>query len=272
MSMTPNVIIPISATSLVVCAPHVDDEVIGCYTALVEANYKKLDVHIIYFFETDEKRKAEALAACVRFKATPHFLKDSGDDISEWWKGILKKVGTAAHFLVPTRFDQHPDHKYVNRFVFGQLMKYSYPATIGFYSVDMSVPGTQPLVIKHRDDKKAVLYELYPSQHAYFESNAKCYLFEDIRPEDIWIKREFLYTPQVVGNPQFLVSLARVGKITKNDLRNTIQALESIVHPVLPSLEKMLYYIGAQDPATDIEYSIYRDSDRTTISTPGFPG
>lgn len=267
MTMTPNTIIPMSATSLIVCAPHVDDEVIGCYTALLEANLKKLPIHIVYFFEVTETRKKEAFAACARFKATPHFPQEHEDVTpEEWIAGKLPTFGAQCHVLVPSSFDHHPDHSFVTRFMYGQLLKHKYPATIGYYSVDMNVPGTAPLVLQYQEEKRKALDELYPSQASLWASDSKYFLFEDIRDTDLWCVRDFIY------RDAYEVRLAKVGTIERREERQIVDALENLCVIAPPSVPLMLSAIRSLNPASVMEFSIRNIKDRHAYKTANFPG
>ena len=54
-----------------ILAPHVDDELIGCFTRLQN---RSID-HVIYFFELTPERKKEAKAAAEHFGFIPIFAR-----------------------------------------------------------------------------------------------------------------------------------------------------------------------------------------------------
>lgn len=159
----------------IVFAPHVDDEVIGCFTYL----NTELVSDVFYFFEhSDPIRRQEAMNSAERFKFTPHFINEGGTiDIKD-----------NVTIFVPNINDQHPHHKKVNRFA-KQFVKHS-SAELLFYSVDMNVKH-EVLTMFSRENKKNALFSLFPSQVNLFE-DAKYHLFESILKSDsnkmIWVK------------------------------------------------------------------------------------
>lgn len=155
-------------SEIVILAPHVDDEAIGCYRALLSRNVSK----VIYFFEwQDPMRHAEAIAAGIRFGFTPVFL-DHPEVAS-----LVEVVGEEATVYVPNIADTHHDHKWVN-----MLAKFL-PNTKRYYSVDMNVPKeTLPTAIV--DLKQNDLVTAYPTQAALF-SDKKYSIFESLLESDL---------------------------------------------------------------------------------------
>lgn len=141
---------------VLILAPHVDDELIGCYSHINDLDN---EVDVAYFYELSQERLAEARAAS---KALGFRIINEGDI-------------TPAHYdtiLVPSRQDWHADHKAVNR-------RYRHIAT-HFYSVDMGSGGLLP----DAELKLDLLNLLYPSQKTLWEGNSKYWLFEDIQETD----------------------------------------------------------------------------------------
>ena len=181
--------------SLVVIAPHCDDEVIGCYTALMESNSSV----VIFLYEVDAVRKQEATKSAAFFGFTPLFPKSLKDALT--YVSTLRKN---VEVLIPSRTDAHKDHKTANRLFM--------PYATGFYSVDMVTAN--PLSSTTQTKKRLALDTCYTSQSELWNNNAKYYLFEDIQLKD-WVaydsvvvavnKVEYtisynkLYTRQVLG-------------------------------------------------------------------------
>lgn len=145
----------------IILAPHPDDEVIGCYSALVAGDID----YVYYFFDLTEQRRAEAEAAGAYFNFTPQFVDgDFPEGITD--EDVL---------WVPSIRDSHPHHRSVN-LTFRAAAK-------RFYSVEFS-KRKRLLDEVERVEKRRVLDLLYPSQKELWESNASYYLFEEVAAKD----------------------------------------------------------------------------------------
>lgn len=173
--------------NVIVLAPHVDDEVIGCYRFLRDNSVAV----VVYFYEIDEVRREEAIRAAQVFRFTPIFLCDYL--VEEWeangtfantvlevaYEAFKERKDTVSSGVmendviigIPNIADMHPDHKRVNN-EFRRVR----PSTF-FYSVDMNVP----LVVLSTPDlkeKHGLLMDLYPSQSVLWSTDSKYFLFE----------------------------------------------------------------------------------------------
>jgi len=159
----------------VIFAPHVDDEMIGCWSLLTSFQVSE----VCYFFELTSERRTEA-----QYVANSYGFKATFVDESEHEK-LKFPVGTT--ILVPNINDNHVDHKYINR-----LAKTCYAQNydIEYYSVDMN---TKHVVLSNeqRKLKENDLKRFYLSQLPLF-ANEKYFLFESIVKDDsnkmIWVK------------------------------------------------------------------------------------
>lgn len=145
-----------------IIAPHVDDEVIGCWSVFGTG-----DITVLYLYELDAARKAEAEAAALALDFTPAF-----GDIS------IVRAGYDEVY-VPSRRDWHADHKAANA-QFRSIATH-------FYSVDMK----HGKLLDSRDSKLAFLNKHYPSQKSLWETDAKYWLFEDIQLRDYDVYQTF---------------------------------------------------------------------------------
>jgi hypothetical protein len=156
--------------NIVILAPHVDDELIGCYSILNDGKYRVTQV--IYFYDLDDIRKEEALAAADFYNFDVSF--DGYDAI----------IDRTVILYAPNVADAHPHHKAVNQYA------KALANTKMYYSVDMNRDFT---VLDEYDQKSklTLLKHLYPSQQKLFDSDAKYHLFEDNTPDDsfkkIWV-------------------------------------------------------------------------------------
>lgn len=159
---------------IVILAPHVDDEMIGCFTQLHMQRVKT----VYYFYEVDDERHDEAISASEFFGFEPVFLNGNMTGI--------KGESADTIFMVPNINDAHPDHKAVNQFAKRSLSMYK----LRFYSVDMNVKFNV-LSTEMRARKESMLKNVYLSQAKLFE-NEKYFLFESDLADDanrmIWVK------------------------------------------------------------------------------------
>lgn len=153
---------------VLIVAPHVDDELIGCYSVLQDKN---IEIDIIWCFDLTAERRMEAIRMAKEFSITPHFIEYFRETaiISVIENNNFDRV------YVPSIRDWHPEHKLVNRLT-------RLHAT-HFYSVDM-VNG-KVLSENDRRNKLSQLNTYFPSQKTLWENNGLYYLFESIHTSDI---------------------------------------------------------------------------------------
>jgi hypothetical protein len=145
----------------IILAPHVDDEVIGCYQPLTN---NEID-EVWYLNEVTPERKEEALSSAKVFKFTPVFDKEiKADNFTEGDK-----------VYVTSSFDLHDDHRKANREA--KLAQHKVNFDLWFYSIDMN---RKP---KPANPRKKHVVNLFPTQAALFQ-NEKYVLFEDIHHSD----------------------------------------------------------------------------------------
>jgi hypothetical protein len=155
----------------VIVAPHVDDEVIGCYSLLRAGVVKKVYYNVGQ--ELTEERVVEALNCAELFGFDPVMSNL-----------MVNEVAYSETLLVPHWCDHHPDHKQANQ----RVRLYKNVHTM-FYSVDMNVPGLKVLSAKVQAEKRSALLSLFPSQADYFRNHQEAYLFEGLFEND-FIKAE----------------------------------------------------------------------------------
>lgn len=147
-------------------APHIDDEVIGCYTLLKEG----LITDVVYYDAADPIRVAESVKSSQKFGFKPLY--------STWQHSWDESdVLAGDNIFVPTIKDVHPDHKRVN--MIGRRLAAHTGANLFFYSIDMNTRGRRTLMREDIAAKRAALNELFPSQSKLL-SDDKYSLFEHI--------------------------------------------------------------------------------------------
>lgn len=155
----------------VILAPHIDDELIGCYSVISRhIQAKKIghpsSLHVLYFHDLTPERMQEAS----KFAEQGEFYVTFGP-----FKEVVHSACSGAlNVYVPHRKDAHIHHKGLN-------CMYRELAT-KFYSVDMV--GARPLGHEDAQEKKAMLDKYYPSQSKLWERDEKYFLFESIRDHD----------------------------------------------------------------------------------------
>jgi LmbE family N-acetylglucosaminyl deacetylase len=146
----------------VILAPHVDDEVIGCWRLLDQGKVRGVS----YFFNLSSERINESwdCSAKYGFEVLDGLYDVKPDDI----------------LLVPNIADYHPHHKHVNHMVRNVANR------VYYYSVDMNV-AMQVLPEFAQEQKKKDLMKLFPSQQELLRSTQKYYLFESLLETD-WVQ------------------------------------------------------------------------------------
>ena len=158
----------------VILAPHLDDEIVGCYSILDE------DCVVVYWHE-DYRTPPDIGVEFVRF-----------DGNSEEVERIIED---AAEVYIPSKHDYHPLHKEVNAWAEQNIpeegcIKY-------WYSVEMNVPWLQEE--EDPEGKQLFLKAHYPDEHTTLNKSDKYWLFKSIQPYDdiIWgsvkMEREMLH-------------------------------------------------------------------------------
>ncbi len=135
----------------IILAPHLDDEIIGCFSILDSVDQ-------VWYF-TDDYRVA-AIEKNKKYKKVDHSI------------GLLLPSDTV---YAPSRWDYHPLHKVVN------ALALKTHAQLFFYSVEMNVPWLE----EEADPKakKTAMMSLYLEECDSLV-NDKYWLFKSIKPYD----------------------------------------------------------------------------------------
>ena len=144
-------------SSRIIISPHCDDEVIGCYTVLLQ----KVKAVIFLHWNDTRKLEAEAVARKLKFRAIFDY---------EFWRYIDKDDT----LFIPCILDSHPDHKEAN------LKAKQTGCRLVAYTVDKNIP-CRKLPSAVRDEKRKVL-EIYKSQQKYDEINELYIKYEGFKP------------------------------------------------------------------------------------------
>lgn len=148
-----------------IIAPHVDDELIGCYSlfslGLVES------VH--YIEPVEPSRMDEAKVFCKASECVPHFgaaltyLPDSADHTI---------------YCVPSPTDRHPLHRIVFHHALDWKRAHNYPLLV--YSIDMYDYFVHELPSPDSFAKHNLLNNYFPSQRTLWEYDFRYFLFEGL--------------------------------------------------------------------------------------------
>ena len=147
----------------VIIAPHADDELIGCYSKIVNREI----LNIQYIAECDEIRRAEAVALCRSFGIIPSFLNGQVLMLADTLHGI-----EAGELYIPSPNDNHNLHKLIYYIVYD--LEPAIPTIV--YSVYMNDFFVRP--ISDPIQKRIDLDHYYPSQKDLWKHDARYYLFE----------------------------------------------------------------------------------------------
>lgn len=230
---------------MIILAPHVDDEVIGCFRYLHGRQVER----VYYFFEVDEIRKAEAQRCSEHFDFEARFVS-----VEEAYKEIQESFGSSV-LLLPNCHDFHADHKTINN-TFRTL-----PNEKNFYSVDMNVER-DTLYNEYQQEKLQTLNTLFPSQAGLFASDEKYHLFESCLDTDIDTSYEYEFDVSTWGgtersysalsNEKFTITLSRPLTLLETE------RCKNLAQKGVPDLEKLIRVI----PKSSIELK-YRTQEHT---------
>jgi len=160
----------------IILAPHLDDELIGCYSVLSR-------VGLVIYFDRDEKRLDHLDAADIPRRYLWYHDSSAAAKVS------LANQTSADILYVPSQFDYHPLHRIVRSCGIDWAGRTK--TQLRFYSVEMNVPW-----LEEEDDskgKEALFRELYPSQVDTITKSDKYFLFRSIKSFDevIWATVRF---------------------------------------------------------------------------------
>jgi hypothetical protein len=153
--------------NILIIAPHIDDELIGCWSVF---NNPENIVSVVWLCELTDTRKHEGLT--LKGLSVNGWIKASIGRLEFGHEYVLDVIGTRKpeEIYVTSRKDSHIDHKVTN----GLFRKYA----THFYSVDM-VDGRY-IGEEESKLKRYALDITFPSQMNLWATNAKYYLFESI--------------------------------------------------------------------------------------------
>lgn len=149
---------------IVIVAPHVDDETIGCFTIISKETEN--DIFIVYSSSADSTRRDEALSLKAKFeKITAQFFLESIPP------PLLNPINV--FYFPDPAYEFHPLHRHYGA-IGEQLLRAGFDVT--FYSINMQTPYI--FEVEDRQRKKELLDEIYPSQKELWNHDHKYFLFE----------------------------------------------------------------------------------------------
>ncbi|MEO6303592.1 MAG: hypothetical protein ABIP51_10495 [Bacteroidia bacterium] len=211
----------------IVLAPHLDDEVIGCFSI-----WDKIDTVVYY---TKDYRIIGLRNRLETFEDN----NENGFHIPEFeFSGNFdfSSITEKDTIYIPSKFDFHPLHKVVRNFGLGL------PAKKMFYSVEMNVPW-----LEEEDDsdlKLELLKKLYPKEDLFL-TNAKYYLFKSIKEfDDISYRRVFsrfhldfkLFIQEFSSKENFYEIELKINEITsKTGLALGLETFNQLIQNAFPN-------------------------------------
>lgn len=157
--------------SVIIMAPHVDDEVIGCFSLLDRVSC------VIYTKAMSRQREIEAIRLA-QFKGWD--CKFSTHTLAEQklMEILTDHVPNPLVLAPDPHWELHPSHKelggVINTCCQGAGIRF------GTYSTNMNVPYLQELGIAERKEKMNMLNDRFPSQSDMWKYDHKYFLFEGI--------------------------------------------------------------------------------------------
>ena len=201
---------------IAIIAPHIDDELIGCFSVIKDSWYTGTPVDI-YWLSSDGPsgiRTREAENALEGYSSSTRTVNG--------YFGVPSKFQSVRYsrIYVPAVTDNHVDHKKAN----AEFRKYA----THFYSTNLEGGD----VLQDFNTKKKLLDTFYPSQKSLWDSNASFYLFEKIRTWDIQVIRKYnFYLGEDLGTVRVPCELTPkdLGFISKNKTKASMDYLISLV-------------------------------------------
>ena len=251
---------------MIILAPHIDDEVIGCFTYLARLEIDK----VLYFFDVDEVRKKEAHAVGKWLNFSPEFVD------------FNVVIDPEVKLLVPSAFDVHPHHHAVRAFA-ARL-----PNEKLYYSVDMNTRDRVTLTPDQIRQKRAIL-GMYKSQ-ANLLKDDKYSFFESVRSSDvirkIWVTATFEGMHQYKNAPDEVAFLKHLHRhifhvkvsleVFHNDrevefimFKNEIAAIsKNLNHESCEMMaENILKYVEKNYPGRSCSVSVSEDNENGATVT-----
>ena len=154
---------------IVIFAPHQDDEIIGCYSVLKQAQEEKRKVSIVYIENDNQKRVKESKKLLDYFSCIASVF---------FCKVIPNQLITPDNIIYAPDpiYEYHPLHRMAGGHC--QLISMS-GVRVVFYTVNKNVPYL--FEIENPEQKEKLLDEVYPSQNSLWKYEKKYILFEGYR-------------------------------------------------------------------------------------------
>jgi hypothetical protein len=175
--------------NILIIAPHIDDELIGCWSVF---NNPENNISVVWLCELTDTRKHEGLT--LKGLSVNGWIKASIDRLEFGQENVTHIIEgyKPEEVYVTSRKDSHIEHKIANSL----FRKYA----THFYSVDMV--GARYIGEEESKLKRYALDVTFPSQMSLWATNAKYYLFESIAQCDFEYSSVIDYKAYHITVPQ----------------------------------------------------------------------
>lgn len=155
----------------IIFAPHVDDEVIGCWGLL---NADEEPAIVAYCSKLVGVRRVEAVNAA---KTLGFIMKQARGELPDFIRNVIVSLSIDGICWAPDpHWELHPLHKLVGILVRETCA--SQGVRFGTYSTNMNAPYIRALTPARQAGKRVAMESLYPSQRELWKSDHKYFLFE----------------------------------------------------------------------------------------------
>lgn len=157
-------------STVLILAPHPDDELFGCGGTLMKFQ-QNIDCNILYFSlpgkdaSIQESIKKEALNIAEKLQAKPHFIESDSGQISAECETLDTLINELKPDKVFTTFmlDDHDDHRKINQTLATSLTKTKHECEIWSYQIYSTLIPNVLVDITSEMNKKSELMSIYQS-------------------------------------------------------------------------------------------------------------
>lgn len=157
--------------SILIVAPHADDELIGCHQIISDSNIEATIFYCGFLGGNNSKENRNVREREIRTYANSqhrNLVISTSDNIEKDIEEVIKDQQPALVFL-PSFIDWHPEHRLINLLFANVIRKIGFQCKIGWYHVSLPIPAVavnfmSPMSEEQFHYKWRMMVQCYPSQ------------------------------------------------------------------------------------------------------------